>query len=306
MPSAPEPDPSVIGGVPRPPFAIPPADPAALLQRRAARFATLAAAASERLGPYLSFLAALSGTMAELARGLPPAPSPAAEVLARARMAAMPPLDREVLAGDPALDATLDALVGLAAEIDMPPEARLALDAVAGAGAEDRRWLLGNILAGTVPPESIAPHLFAAAAVQVHMAGLANTLEARILVPVGPGLCPACGGRPVTSSVISTPAVDNIRYATCGTCATQWNEVRVKCLCCGSTKGISYRSVETPEATVKAEICRECNSWVKILYQSKNPALDPVADDVGSLGLDLLMRDQPFRRGGFNPFLVGY
>ena len=304
MPSAPEPDPSAIGGVPRPPFAILPADPAALLQRRAARFAALAS--SERLGPYLSFLAALSGAMAELARRLPPPPPPAAEVLARARGAAMPPLDRAARAEDPPLDATLDGLVVLAAAIDMPPEARLALDAVAEAGAEDRRWLLGNILAGSVPPESIAPHLFAAAAVQVHLARLAGALEAEGLVPLGPGLCPACGGRPVTSSVVSTPAIDNIRYATCGTCATQWNEVRVKCLCCGSTKGISYRSVETTEATVKAEICRECDAWVKILYQVKNPALDPVADDVGSLGLDLLMRDQPFRRGGFNPFLAGY
>jgi FdhE protein len=184
MPSAPEPDPSAIGGVPRPPFAILPADPAALLQRRAARFAALAS--SERLGPYLSFLAALSGAMAELARRLPPPPPPAAEVLARARGAAMPPLDRAALAEDPALDATLDGLVVLAAAIDMPPEARLALDAVAEAGAEDRRWLLGNILAGSVPPESIAPHLFAAAAVQVHLARLAGALEAEGLVPLGP------------------------------------------------------------------------------------------------------------------------
>ena len=69
---------------------------------------------------------------------------------------------------------------------------------------------------------------------------------------------------------------------------------------------MSYRSVETSEATVKAEICTECHSWVKIFYQVKNPSLDPVADDVGSLGLDILMKETPFKRGGFNPYLVGY
>ncbi len=31
-----------------------------------------------------------------------------------------------------------------------------------------------------------------------------------------------------------------------------------------------------------------------------------VADDVASLALDLLMRGRPYRRAGFNPFLLGY
>jgi len=42
------------------------------------------------------------------------------------------------------------------------------------------------------------------------------------------------------------------------------------------------------------------------MYQQQNPALDPVADDVASLGLDLLVRETGFRRGGVNPFLLGY
>ena len=105
---------------------------------------------------------------------------------------------------------------------------------------------------------------------------------------------------------MGTQGVENVRYATCACCATQWNEVRVKCLCCGSTKGISYRSVETTEATVKAEACRECHSWIKIFHTTKNPSLDPIADDVGSLGLDMLMKETEFRRGGFNPYLAGY
>jgi FdhE protein len=45
---------------------------------------------------------------------------------------------------------------------------------------------------------------------------------------------------------------------------------------------------------------------VKILYQQKDHALDPVADDVASLGLDLLMRETGLRRGGVDHFLLGY
>ena len=99
---------------------------------------------------------------------------------------------------------------------------------------------------------------------------------------------------------------EGARYCSCATCQTLWNEVRVKCTCCGSTKGITYRSVETGEATIKAECCRECGKWVKIMYQNKNPTLEPIADDVASLGLDLMMRETEWLRGGFNPFLAGY
>jgi formate dehydrogenase maturation protein FdhE len=37
-----------------------------------------------------------------------------------------------------------------------------------------------------------------------------------------------------------------------------------------------------------------------------DPDADPVADDVASLGLDLLVRETGFRRGAVNPFLLGY
>lgn len=303
MAETPQPDPSMIGGVAEAPFALIPAA-LPLFQSRAKRFAFLAE--SSELKPYLDFLAALTRLQARLVAQLPaPAPLPAAR-LAQARAAGMPPIDRAALAADPALHETLAALAEGAAELAMPEPARVALEAVRAADAADRGWLLGNILSDTIPEDSVAPHLFAAAAVQVHLARLAGTLAGDDLVPVGTGLCPACGGRPVTSSVRGEQGVENVRYASCACCATRWNEVRVKCLCCGSTRGITYRSAETHDASVKAECCAECRSWVKILYQVKNPTLDPVADDVGSLGLDMLMKETRFRRAGFNPFLMGY
>ena len=298
-----QPDPSMIGGVPTAPLAFLP-DPVRVFQARKQRLAFLAE--SSELAPYLTFLAELSGLQARLAVTLPPVTPPDPARQRKAAGAAMPPIDRAALVDDPALVATLAALCDGAVQISMPEPARLALDAVRAADDADRAWLLGNILADTVPADSTAPHLFAAAAVQVHLARLAAGLAVDVLVPVAVGICPACGGRPVTSSIKGTQGIENVRYATCGCCATQWNEVRVKCLCCGSTKGITYRSAETHEATVKAETCGECKSWVKIFHESKNPSLNPVADDVASLGLDMLMKDAGYRRGGFNPFIAGY
>jgi FdhE protein len=45
---------------------------------------------------------------------------------------------------------------------------------------------------------------------------------------------------------------------------------------------------------------------MKVLYQTKNNALEAIADDVATLGLDLLVRELGFRRGAVNPFLIGY
>ncbi len=298
-----EPDPSLIGGVPKPPLAFLP-EPVKLFQARARRFAFLAE--SNELAPYLRFLAELSRLQARLAATLPPAAPVAPQRIADAAKAGMPPIDRTALAEEAALAATLEALTEGATALEMPEPGRVALEAVRAADREQRHWLLTNILSDRIPENSAAPHLFVAVAAEVHLARLAATLDAGLLVPVHVGICPACGGRPVTSSVMGMQGIENVRYAACASCATQWNEVRVKCLCCGSTKGISYRSVETTEATVKAEVCQECKSWVKIFYQVKNPSLDPVADDVGSLGLDILMKETEFRRGGFNPRLAGY
>lgn len=300
-----QPDPSFItGGIAKTPFVLQQA-PTQRFETRAARFRFLAQ--SSELAPYLEFLAALTALQARLAQELPePAPI-APERLVQAAQAGLPLIDRAALADDEQLHACLQALCEAAVELAMPEPARQALDALRTADAEDRRWLLANVLSDSIPEDSVAPHLFAAVAVQVHLARLAASLSADDLKPVATGVCPACGGRPVTSSVIGLRDIENVRYASCSCCSTQWNEVRIKCLRCGSTKGISYRSAGTDDATVKAEVCKECGHWTKLLYQVRNASLESVADDVGSMGLDVLMRSEtPFTRAGFNPFLMGY
>ena len=302
MPADLVPDPSKLGAIVQPPLALLP-DPERLFRRRAERLAHLAR--NSRLAPYLHFLAALCEVQGGLAAGSPSLPALPESRIALARESRMPPMDRLALAAGDALFPTLDVLLDAAAAIEKPETAEAARVAVHDADAETRRWLLANVLSDDIPPEDAAPHLFVAAAVQVDLSRLAATLDAERLVPIRTGVCPYCGGRPASSVVLGGARIEGARYAACATCMTLWNEVRVKCLACGSTKGIGYRALGE-EAVIKAEVCDACHSWVKILYQNRDAGLEAIADDVASLGLDAVMRDSDWRRAGVDPFLVGF
>jgi len=117
---------------------------------------------------------------------------------------------------------------------------------------------------------------------------------------------PDCGSGPMTSSVVGWPKAHNTRFCTCSLCGTMWNVVRVRCLLCSSTDGISYRAIEGKQDTVKTETCDKCRGYVKILHQVQDPALEPLADDVATLSLDMLMAEDGWKRGGQNPLLMGY
>jgi FdhE protein len=296
-------DPVKIGDIAAPPFVCLP-DPLALFARRAERFRTLAA--GHELGPYLRFLADLSDCQHRLQGDLPEPDMPAHGARERARNYGMPPIDRSHFTADAALDTTLDRLFAQAAEIDMPGTARAALTRARGANTAMRYSMVHAVLADAIPVETLADHVYVAAALQVHFARLAARLDPDLLAPVEEGACPSCGGAPLASSIVGWKGAHGARFCTCSLCATQWHVVRIKCVLCGSTKGITYQEFDGRPGAVKAESCEECRGYVKILHQHTDPALDPVADDVASLGLDLLLRDKGYRRGAVNPFLLGY
>lgn len=297
------------GGVTTPPFAFTP-DAAEVFTGRAARFRKLAE--DSRLAPYLRFLADLSDLQARLVAEAGPAAAPAPQRMAQAKAGAMPPLDRAAIAASPEMAGVLTRFLDAVAAVEMPAQARLALEAVTAATPAEREELLANVLADRIPDDAVAAHLFAAAAAQIEAVRRAAALDAGALQTVSTGICPACGGRPSASIVTAgLKTLEGTRYACCATCATRWNEVRLTCLCCGATKGMSYRSIggedsDGSDASVKAELCNQCYGWTKVLYQAKNAGVDPIADDVASLGLDALMRETKWQRGGFDPFLAGY
>jgi FdhE protein len=297
------PDPTAIGEVSAPPFSVLP-DPSRLFAVRAARLHALAEA--NALAPYLRFLAALAEAQHGIIAQLPEPHRPDAESIARAREFQMPPLDRVRVEADPAIMETFDRLFGCLKEIDMPNPAADALAGVAAKSAAERKAMAFSILSEALPFESVAEHVYVAAALQVHFTRLAGVLDAASLVPVGDGLCPVCGGRPSSSMVVGWLGAHGARFCSCFLCGTLWNIVRIKCVLCNSTEGIGYQEIDGGLGTVKAETCDKCHGWVKILQQQKDPAIEPIADDVASLGLDLLMRKGTYRRGGFNPYLAGY
>ena len=92
-------------------------------------------------------------------------------------------------------------------------------------------------------------------------------------------------------------------FLQCGLCTTEWHMVRTKCSHCDSTKGIAYHGIEGGSEAVKAESCDECKTYRKIGYQEKDYAFEPLADDLASLTLDLLMSDAGYRRASPNPLL---
>lgn len=295
-------DPVPIGEAATPPFVGLPRR-ASLFSRRAERFAFLAC--DHELKPYLRFLAGLSEAQHRVLDGLPEPDRPSAPVLARAREP-MPPLDRHRFTADPAFDATLGRLLTLCEAINMPDAARMASSRLATTDTTIRIAMARAALTDPLASEALGEHVFIAAALQVHFARLAAGLDAAHLVPVGDGVCPACGGPPVSSLVVGWVGAHGARFCACALCSTLWNYVRIKCAVCGSTKGIAYQEIAGGPGTVKAETCDSCGSYVKILHQHKDLALEPVADDVATLALDLLVREGGYRRGSVNPFLVGY
>lgn len=300
---APGHDPIPIGEVVKAPFARLP-DPLAMFAGRSRRLKALAD--GHTLRSYLLFLAELSDVQHRLQAGLPDPNLLSADALARSRQHRMPPLDRARFTPEAAIDAVWHRLIEMADGIAMPDAARLALGRVKSATEAERAVMISAVLSNAIPVETLAEHVFVAAVLQVHFARLAARLDAGALVPVGDGVCPACGGPPVSSMIVGWSGAQSARFCACSLCGTLWNYPRVRCTLCGSTKGIAYQEIAGGPATVKAETCESCRGYVKILHQHKEPMLDPIADDVATLGLDLLLRDLGYRRGAVDPFLLGY
>ena len=54
---------------------------------------------------------------------------------------------------------------------------------------------------------------------------------------------------------------------------------------------------------MKAESCGDCGTYLKIMYQEKDPKVEAVADDLASLVLDARMEQEGFARISINPFM---
>lgn len=292
-----------IGEVRTPPVARVP-DPVRLFERRAQRFEFLAG--PDGIGPYLGFLGRVAQAQHAVAMELPEPVAPDEANVSRSLEFGMPPLDRNAFSPDAEFMSLSEKLFGALEPVEKPAEAQTALETIRNSSEAEIAAIVADLMADAVPVERMAEYGYVAAALQLHFARLASTLPEKQLKSVGDGACPSCGGPPVSSLIVNWPHANGSRFCSCALCGTLWHHVRIKCAICSSTKGIRYQEIDEGPGTIKAETCDECGCYVKIFNQQKDASLDAFADDFGSLGIDLLMKDTQFRRGAFNPFLLGY
>jgi FdhE protein len=198
----------------------------------------------------------------------------------------------------------------LAARQDFPAGVREVCDGLRRSQPEQLEGQAAALLAcladGTAPATEVdvAAAPFVTAALQVQWVHVASRLPVETRVAVdAPGLCPTCGSLPVASVVRTDQRSQGYRYLHCALCATEWHMVRVTCSHCQSTQGITYQSIEGGPAACRAECCDGCRTYRKILYQEKDGQVEPVADDLASLALDLLLAEAGYHRGSGNPLL---
>lgn len=278
--------------------------------RRAQRFDQLAEGHS--LGDWLRFLAAISRAQQTALDTLPALPLPEPAALASAREHRMPPLPAQFWPRDPAWHHVLRQIAAAVAVTPAAPESSRADLARLGALPADRLEALAErVLHTELYGDDAALLPYVGAALQVLWTGLARKVSHGVTPLDVPGVCPCCGFLPVASVVRTVGAgdstVSNLRYLHCALCNTEWNLVRVKCAACDSTAGIAYRELEgegvRQPGAVRAETCDACKSYLKIVYRDKG-GVDPVADDLATLALDILVDEAGYARAGPNLLFV--
>jgi len=254
-------------------------------------------APSNPIEPYLLLMAAVADAQHEVAKRIE-IPAPSAADIARAGEHCMPLVNAQHTDALYSAGHLFERLAVTAGALAAPLSALHAMSA--DARIAQLQALLGF---GDAPIDAtVAPLLMAA--LQVDRTVLASALRERdIPVLDVPTVCPVCGVPPVASIVRIGGRYQGLRYLHCGLCATEWHMVRVKCSHCESTEGISYYNVEGHGDALKAETCDQCHRYRKIGYMEKDQMVEPLADDLATLALDVMMGEAGYGRANGNPLL---
>ena len=276
--------------------------PDSAFRERAMRLRQLAA--GHVMKDFLLFMAQLTEAQHAALAVFPKVSQPSAEDLTLCREYGMPPLSVQSWPRDPAWQ---EALRQIIAHV-MPTatvETRKIILYLQQMDSAALETFATDILSGHFDGMNLGAAPFVAAALQVYWTHMATTLGTHAFAANDiSNLCPVCASPPVSSIVRIGGSENGLRYLCCSVCNTQWHMVRVKCSNCESTKGISYYAIEGTSGAVKAETCEECSTYLKIMHMDKEPQVDPVADDLATLALDLMMDESGQSRSGPNLFLI--
>ena len=290
------------GGVKAPEALILP-DPATRFAHTAARLNALSA--GHPMAEWLRFMAALAHAQHAVAAAMGPVAGPTQAAVDQAVEARLPVLAADSCRRDPIWREGLAMLIDRAGVDALPAPAQTAMASLRDREVDGLEALADDFLRGGVDGADAAAALYVAAALQVYFTRLAASLSAPSLrlLPQR-GLCPCCGSTPVSGVITERSRTQGARYLHCSLCATAWNHVRAVCITCGQSRSVALKEIEGASGAVKAETCDECHTYAKMLYQSRDIEVDPVADDLASLALDILVAEAGWSRHAPNPLLL--
>lgn len=293
---------SPLGGVSTPePLLLP--DLTTRFSATAARLRALAT--GHPMTKWLGFMALLSDAQDKAAATLPPMPGIDPSLIEQSVAARMPPLAAD---GHHRHAAWRDGLAVLFEELDskdIPESAAAVIANMRGLPVNDVEDLADGFLRGALSMGDVGAALYVAAALQVYFTRLAASLDASTLrlLPQR-GLCPCCGSTPVSGLITASGPTPGTRYLYCSICSTAWNHVRAVCITCESSGALLLKGIQGGSAAVQAETCDDCHTYAKMLYQVKDTKVDPYADDLASLGLDIMVSEAGWARHSPNPLLL--
>lgn len=277
-------------------------------------------AAGHAMRDYLVLMADLAHAQHRLLQSYPDVALPGEAALLDAARAGQPPVPAAQWPRDPAWREGLHRLLDELLPRLTPGPAREAVEALRALDAASLEHQADCLLRELGSELTMAYTPFVAAALQAYWTHLVlATQEKRStdrLAPFGriddAGACPCCGSLPVASVARIDPGFGGLRYLQCSLCSTQWHMVRIKCSRCESTKGIHYESLQAVDdhgsaarkSAVEAEACDDCGHYLKIVHKERDFEVEPVADDLATLTLDLLMGEAGFQRHGANLLLL--
>jgi FdhE protein len=293
---------NALGGVKAPEAIVLP-NPGTRFLNTATRLEKLAA--GHPMEDWLRFMAKLAHAQHSAIASLSTLAGLEQSVVAQAVDARMPPLAADGHRRDPAWRDGLAVLLDRFDDAAMPPQVHAAIAQLRGRSVIAIETLADEFLHGAVSAADAGPVLYVAAALQVYFTRMAGSLpgpDLRLLLQRG--LCPCCGSMPSAGLVTATGQTPGARYLYCSLCATAWNHVRTICITCGESRTVGLEGIEGDAGIVKAETCNDCHTYAKMVYSAKDMKADPFADDLASLGLDVLVAEAGWSRHAPNPLLL--
>jgi len=283
-------------------------------------------ASGHAMGDYLGFMADLTREQQQALQAMPAVPLPDAAAVERAAHAGQPLLPAADWPRDPAWRGLVHRLASALAE-RAPDAARVTLLPLTHADEVFLERQADLLLNGLSTGLDLASAPVIGAALQVYWTHLLLSVQQHHVAQGAPfgriddaTVCPCCGSRPVASITRTAGESLGQRYLHCSLCNLEWHMVRGKCPHCEDTQKLAYQSLDLagePEggeadeggsratsAKVQAETCDACGHYLKIVHTDRDPFVDPVADDLASLTLDLLVAETGQQRHGVNFMLL--